>query len=190
LENLEDLEDFVITDGFPDEEFVTREPSVSEEMKQKDQATRILNILEKSTTTEKLDFSNGLINFVDKLERRNIDALLPALKLLAKDQPEIRQSVLNQFKSLVSLVSDKFGDEGYIKVVEAVFPLLDDLLYDPIEEIRDKAISVVAEMRKVVKEAEKEHIMKLTLSLAHEESNEKYRESAVKLLNELAPDMG
>ena len=37
---------------------------------------------------------------------------------------------------------------------------------------------------------EKEDIMKLTLELAHEESSEKLRESAVKLLNELAPDMG
>ena len=32
--------------------------------------------------------------------------------------------------------------------------------------------------------------MKLTLDLAHEESNEKLKESAVKLINELAPDMG
>lgn len=63
-------------------------------------------------------------------------------------------------------------------------------MYDPQEEIRDKAISVVGEMRKVVKENEKEHIMRITLCLAHEESNEKLRESAVKLLNELAPDMG
>jgi hypothetical protein len=45
-------------------------------------------------------------------------------------------------------------------------------------------------MRKVVKEEDKDYIMKLTLDLAHEESSEKLRESAVKLLNELAPDMG
>ena len=45
-------------------------------------------------------------------------------------------------------------------------------------------------MRKVVREHEKEHIMNLTLKLAHEEGNEKLRESAVKLINELAPDMG
>jgi len=32
--------------------------------------------------------------------------------------------------------------------------------------------------------------MKTTLELAHDEHNEKLRESAVKLLNELAPDMG
>lgn len=75
-------------------------------------------------------------------------------------------------------------------MVGAVFPLLDKLLYDPNEEIRDKAISVVGEMRKVIKEPEKEHIMKLTLDMAHEEKDDKLRESAVKLLNECAPDMG
>jgi hypothetical protein len=32
--------------------------------------------------------------------------------------------------------------------------------------------------------------MKLTLDLAHEEGNEKLRETAVKLINEIAPEMG
>lgn len=63
-------------------------------------------------------------------------------------------------------------------------------MYDNDDQVRDKAIVVVGEMRKVVQEPEKERIMKLTLDLAHEESNEKSRESAVKLINELAPDMG
>lgn len=49
---------------------------------------------------------------------------------------------------------------------------------------------MLGEIRKVVKENDKEHIMKLTMELAHEDSSEKLRESAVKLLNELAPDMG
>jgi|LauGreDrversion4_2_1035121.scaffolds.fasta_scaffold32592_2 hypothetical protein len=49
-------------------------------------------------------------------------------------------SLLNQFKALVSLINDKFGDEGYKKIVDAVFPLLDGLLYDQNEEIRDKSI--------------------------------------------------
>lgn len=64
------------------------------------------------------------------------------------------------------------------------------MLYDSDESVRDKAVTVVGEMRKIVKEAEKEHIMKITLDLAHEDSNEKCREIAVKLLNEIAPDMG
>lgn len=74
--------------------------------------------------------------------------------------------------------------------MQTVFPILEKLMYDMDEQVRDKAIVVVGEMRKVVNDDEKERIMKLTLDLAHEESNEKSRESAVKLINELAPDMG
>lgn len=44
-------------------------------------------------------------------------------------------------------------------------------------------------MRTVVREKEKEQILKLTFELAHDEQD-KLRESAVKLLNELASDMG
>lgn len=91
---------------------------------------------------------------------------------------------------MTQLFSEKFGTEGYKKITETVFPILDSLLYDNDEQVRDKAIVVVGEMRKVVNEPEKEHIMKLTLDLAHDEHNEKLRESAVKLINELAPDMG
>lgn len=43
------------------------------------------------------------------------------------------------------------------------------MLYDQIEEIRDKAVQIVGEMRKVVQEEEKELIMKYTLEMAHEE---------------------
>ena len=63
-------------------------------------------------------------------------------------------------------------------------------MYDNDEQVRDKSVIVVGEMRKVVEEPEKERIMKLTMDLAHEETSDKLRESAVKLLNELAPDMG
>jgi HEAT repeat protein len=90
---------------------------------------------------------------------------------------------------LVQLVLENFGDDCYIRVCNAIFPLIEKLLYDKSDEIRDRAISIVAEIRNVVNEKEKEHVMRLTLGLAHDD-NEKLRESAVKLLNELAPDMG
>jgi HEAT repeat protein len=85
-------------------------------------------------------------------------------------------------------VLENFGNDCYQKVCHAIFPLIEKLLYDKSDEIRDRAISIVAEIRNVVNEDEKEHVMRLTLGLAHDE-NEKLRESAVKLLNELAPDM-
>jgi hypothetical protein len=53
---------------------------MSDSDKQKDNAHKILDILAKSTKEEKMDFANGLINFVDdKLEKKNLEALLPAL---------------------------------------------------------------------------------------------------------------
>ena len=67
--------------------------------------------------------------------------------------------------------------------------ILEKLIKDGDEMVRDQAIIVVAEMRKVVRDDEKEYIMKLVLELAHDETAQ-LRESAVKLLNELAPDMG
>lgn len=78
-----------------------RDRSESEENRQSEQANKIMKILESSTATEKLDFTNGLIAFADKIEMRNINALLPALVLLARDTVEIKKSLLNQFKGLI-----------------------------------------------------------------------------------------
>ena len=43
------------------------------------------------------------------------------------------------------------------------------MLYDEKEDVRDRAIQVVAEIRTVVKEDWKEHVMRLALNLAHDE---------------------
>lgn len=142
-------------------------------------------------TQEKLDFSTNMINNIESsFDRRNYDTLMPGLTLLSKDQPEVKKSLLNQIKPLTQLFSEKFGLEGYNIITKTVFPILSDLMYDNDEQVRDKAVHVVGEMRKVVQDAEKESIMKLTLDLAHEEGNEKLRETAVKLINEIAPEMG
>ena len=67
--------------------------------------------------------------------------------------------------------------------------MIDNLLYDPIELIRDKAIQVLTEIRNVVQQKENDYILNLTLKLAHDEI-EVNRISALKIMNELAPDMG
>ena len=81
------------------------------------------------------------------------------------------------------------GSQGYQHAVHAVFPLLDQLLYDPIEAIRDKAILTLTEIRKVVEQQENDYIMNLTLKLAHDDQ-EVNRVSALKIMSELAPEMG
>lgn len=70
-----------------------------------------------------------------------------------------------------------------------IFPLLDNLLYDAKEQTRDKAIQVLLDIRNVVDQKENDYVMNLTLKLAHDD-NENNRTSAIKILNELAPDMG
>lgn len=71
----------------------------------------------------------------------------------------------------------------------AVFPLLDGLLYDPNELIRDKAIQILTDLRYVVQQKENDYIMNLTLKLAHDDLDIN-RISSLKIMNELAPDMG
>lgn len=155
------------------------------------QEKKILEILTRSNTTDRLDFCNSLQNFIEaNLEHRNFDALMPGLTLLSKDTPEVKKSLLNQLRPLTQLFTEKFGQAGYQEITKTVFPILEKLMYDNDEQVRDKSVVVVGEMRKVVEEPEKERIMKLTMDLAHDESSDKLRESAVKLINELAPDMG
>jgi hypothetical protein len=71
----------------------------------------------------------------------------------------------------------------------AIFPLLDGLLYDPNELIRDKAIQILTDLRHVVQQKENDYIMNLTLKLAHDDLDMN-RISSLKIMNELAPDMG
>ena len=139
---------------------------------------------------EREDFTNNLLAYANKKDKRQIDILLPALKELAKDEfADIKKALLNQFTPLVALIHENFGEMGYQSICGTVFPLLDGLLYDEKEDVRDRAIQVVAEIRTVVKEDWKEHVMSLCLNLAHDESD-KLRESAIKLLNEVSGDMG
>ena len=143
------------------------------------------------SSTDRLDFTNGLVNFVAKRNDRSVvDYLTPGLQKLSEDNSsDVKKSLLNQLKPLIELSINKFGAEGYTSVTNTAIPIIEKLLYDIDEPVRDRAIQVVGELRKLVRDKEQEKIMKLTLDLAHDE-NEKLRESSVKLLNELAPDMG
>jgi len=52
--------------------------------------------LKKSPPIEKLEFTQGLINFANKIEKRFlIEGLLPALKLLANENPDIKKALLD-----------------------------------------------------------------------------------------------
>ena len=63
--------------------------------------------------------------------------------------------------------------------------MIDELLYDAKDTVKDKAIKILLDIRNVVQNDDKEYIMKLTLRLAHD-PDEGNRISALKILNEFA----
>ena len=67
--------------------------------------------------------------------------------------------------------------------------MLDELLYDSSEVVRDRGIKILLDIRTVVQNEDKDHIMRITLRLAHDGDDQK-RISALKILNEFAQDMG
>ena len=63
---------------------------------------------------EREDFTNNLLAYAIKKDKRQIDILLPALKELAKDEfADIKKALLNQFTPLVALIHENFGEMGY-----------------------------------------------------------------------------
>ena len=51
--------------------------------------------------------------------------------------------------------------------------MLDQLLYDKTEAVKDKAIDILLDIRNYVQNDDKEHIMKLTLKLAHDQDQDR-----------------
>jgi hypothetical protein len=58
-------------------------------------------------------------------------------------------------KSKKSLIKSIYG-------TKEIFRMLDELLYDSKEAVKDRAIKILLDIRTVVQNEDKEHIMKLT----------------------------
>ena len=128
----------------------TRSSVVGDDQK-RIQQDKLLGMLKKMGNQEKLDFTTNVINHIENsFDRRNYDTLMPGLTQLSTENSEIKKALLNQIKPLTQLFSEKFGLEGYTVITDTVFPILGTLLYDNDEQVRDKAVFVVGEMRKVV----------------------------------------
>ena len=50
-------------------------------------------------------------------------------------------------------------------------PIVEQSLYSEVDEVRALAVRIVAQLRTMVHEQEKEQIMAITLGLAHDESH-------------------
>jgi hypothetical protein len=109
--------------------------------------------------------------------------------MLAAGPPELQAVTLQQFVPLFQMIIEQYPVDGYKKCADTIMPIVEQSLYSDVEQIRSLAVTIVAQLRTMVQETEKEQIMAITLGLAHDESPA-HREVAVSLLNELAPDMG
>lgn len=104
-------------------------------------STKLLELIRGYSKIEREDFTNNLLNYANKKDKRQIDNILPTLKELANDDyADVKKALLNQFTPLVALVTENFGEMGYQSICGTVFPLLDKLMYDDKDEVRDRAI--------------------------------------------------
>ena len=57
---------------------------------------------------DKLDFTQGLLNFANKIEKKFlVDGLVMSLHILAKESSDIKIALLDQFIPLIQLVQEK-----------------------------------------------------------------------------------
>lgn len=149
-------------------------------------AEYIKDQIAKFSTNDKLDFTQGLLGFANQIDKRYlVDGLIMSLHILAKETPEIKLALLDQFLPLMQLVQEKRPAQEQVRAAQEVLRLIDDLLYDPKEAVKEKAIKMLLDIRSVVQPDDKESVMKLTLKLAHD-ADENNRISALKILNEFA----
>ena len=100
---------------------------------------------------DKLDFTQGLMNFANKIEKRFlVDGLVMSLHILAKESSDIKIALLDQFIPLIQLVQEKCTQLEQEQAAKEIFKMIDDLLYEPKEVVKEKAIKILLDIRSVV----------------------------------------
>lgn len=151
----------------------------------------IKNQIKNFNENEKLNFTQGLMNFANKIQKRwLVEGLIFSLEMLATESAKIKIALLDQFIPLIQLIQESCTQIEQDKASKEIFRLLDMLLYDPKETVKEKAIDILLEARNVVQNDDKQHIMALALKLAHDQDDFSNRIASLKLLNKFAQDMG
>lgn len=90
---------------------------------------------------------------------------------MVKESSDIKVALLDQFIPLVQLVQEKCTQAEQVQAAKEIFRMLDELLYDSKEVVKDKAIRILLDIRHIVETDQKDNIMNLTLKLAHDEDS-------------------
>lgn len=126
------------------------------------------------------------------------DKLLPLLRVLATDNEwVIRQHLGEQLGGVAAAcVSQGGGNEssaspGYRGVLELVLPLVQKLLNDSQEEVRQSTGESLCRICTLLKAEDRgKHALTLVLQLAHDDEQEELRMTAAKLLNDMVESLG
>ena len=89
------IRDSLNEDELEDDEDFDGSESPNEEKQKDSQADKIISIINKSSPQEKIDWTNGLPILANKIEKKALDGLLPALKLLSQDEVLVKKALLN-----------------------------------------------------------------------------------------------
>lgn len=81
------------------------------------------------------------MNFANIIEQRYlVEGLVLSLYILAKENTDIKNALLDQFIPLIVLIQEKCTQAEQENAAREIFRLLDELLYDSTEAVRDRAI--------------------------------------------------
>ena len=136
-------------------------------------ANEIINVIKSNSADENIDFTQNIMELASSMEKISIiSGLLPGLQILATGPPELQKTLLDQFVPLLQLILQQYSHDVYTKAADTLMPLIEDFLYSQNSDVRDKAISIIHDLRGVVEESEKEKLLAITLRMAHDEDNE------------------
>ena len=84
------------------------------------------------------------MNFANKIGSRFlVDGLVMSLHILAKEGGDIKVALLDQFIPLVQLVQEKCNSEEQESAAREIFRMIDELLYDTKDTVKEKAIQIL-----------------------------------------------
>ena len=124
---------------------------ISSEGRMQHSSETIKTYIKNFNHNDKLDFTQGLMNFANKIEMRFlVEGLVMSLYILARESSDIKVALLDQFIPLIQLVQEKCTQSEQEVAAKEIFKMLDELLYDKSEAVRNRAIKILLDIRTVV----------------------------------------
>ena len=152
---------------------------------------KIRTFIHNTTVLELLDFTQNITSMAETLGRKlTIEGILPAFPLLKKNSFKVQLALIEQLVPIAQFLIVEEGDEGYQACVRMILPLIEELLYDLNSKVRRATVrTLVLFVELLTPEDRGDHILRFILKLAHEYDDEVARNTALEILNQVAPHL-